>query len=187
MSNNISLHLLNSVDYTNNIKLINSNNSSENMTNEPFYIKELKIQIINKLLIPISNDDLDTVVENDFLISFYKDKIQQFLSLFPNKFQLQTFKYILDVVNYAIIYHRIILASRRNELKDKEFGKIQKHLGIVQFKVEYVLYDEILGKPDRKNREKYKPEIINDIRLQLNLVDITFQKIKIFITQKYKC
>jgi len=184
---NISLHLLNSIDYTNNIKLIDTNNSSDNMTNEPFYIKELKTQIINKLLIPISNDDLDKVVENDFLISFYKDKIQQFLILFQNKFQLQTFKYILDVVNYAIIYHRIILASRRNDLKDKEFGKIQKHLGIVQFKVEYVLYDEILGKPNRKNGEKYKLEILNDIRLQLNVIDITFQKIQTFITQKYNC
>lgn len=185
MSNTISLHLLNSVDYTNNIKLININIGNEEFSNEPFYIKELKMQIINKLLIPISSNNLNKVVEENFLIAFYKEKVSQFLQLFQNKYQLQTYKYILDVVNYAIIYHRIIEASRRNDLKDKEFGRIQKHLGIIQFKVEYLLYDEIIGKPNRKNGEKYKTEIINDIRLQLNMLDISFQRIKTFIMEKY--
>lgn len=179
----MTLHLLKNFDNNNNIRLIDTG-TSDNY--EPFFISQIKILIINNLLIPISNDNLDQVLANEYIISFYKDKISQFISIYNDKYDLKTYKYILDVVSYAIIYHRIILASRRISIKDKEFGKVQKHLGIIHFKAEYILYDKIIGKPNFKNGEKYNKVILNNIRLLLNSLDIDYNKIEKIISEKYK-
>lgn len=176
-----SLHLLKSShnDYH---KLIHP---SINSDGEPYLITNIKTQIINKLLIPISNDNFDIVITHNYLISFYKDRIQQFISIYHSKYNLQTFKYILDVINYAIVYHRIIEASRKIDRNNKEFAKVSKHVGIIGIKAEYVLYNEILGKPKYKNGEKYNNLIITDIRLLLNSLNIDFNKIQTIIKQKY--
>jgi uncharacterized protein YjfI (DUF2170 family) len=179
----MTLHLLKSIDNNNNLKLVDLETSGDY---EPFVVSQIKILIINNLLIPISNDNLDQVLTNEYLISFYKDKIIQFISIFNDKYDLKTYKYILDVVSYAIIYHRIILASRRISIKDKEFGKVQKHLGIIHFKAEYILYDKIIGKPDMKNKEKYNKDILNAIRVLLNSLDVDYNKIEKIITDQFK-
>lgn len=186
MLNSSSLHLLDSYNFNNNLKLVELFNNNNTFTNEPFYIKELKIQIINKFLIPISNDNFDIVMENNFLISFYKDKIHQFLGIYPNKYQLDLYKYILNVVNYAVVYHITILKSRTANIKDKGFGAFKKNLGIISLKTEYFLYNEIIGSPNLKAGEKYDNNIIKDIKNLLQSLDTNFNKIKIFIEDKYK-
>lgn len=180
----MSLHLLTGSDNMNNIKLINITNNIALI--EPFYIKQLKIKIINDILIPISNDDLDSVLKNNYLISFYTDKIQEFINIYDSKYDLLTYKYILDTVKYAITYHDIIVASRRINLEQKQFGKVEKYLGIIQIKAEYILYDQIIGKPNFKNNERYDMRIINDIKTLLNTLNNDYYKIKNFILDKYK-
>ncbi len=183
------LHLLTGSNKRNNIRLIETENDIGGDI-EPFYIKELKIQIINKLLIPISNDDLDSLIDAssnyDYLISFYKDKILEFINLYNSKYDLLTYSYMLQVISYAIHYYDLMIRSSPIKIEEKQFGKVQKHLGIIQMKAEYILYDQIIGKPNRKNNEKYKPEILRDIKILLNGLNTDFYKIKDFILDKYK-
>jgi hypothetical protein len=48
---------------------------------------------------------------------------------------------------------------------------------------EYEIYDSIFGKPKRELNEKYDEEIINTIQELLKEDDITYTKIKDYITQ----
>ena len=178
-----TLHLLKSSD-NNYHKLLHIPSQSDT-DNEPYLITTIKTQIINKLVIPISKDNFDIIIDNMYLISFYKDRIQQFMRIYKTKYELQTYKYILDVINYAVVYHRIILASRKNNLKNKDFAIVSKQLGIVGIKAEYILYNAILGKPNKKKGEKYNDQILIDIRLLLNSLDIDFYKINKIIKEKY--
>lgn len=180
----MSLHLLTGTTKQY-INLINIADENDNI-NEPFYIKELKIKIINTILIPISNDNLDSIVDKNYLVSFYKDKIQEFINIYNSSFDLVTYKYILDTVSYAITYHNIIVVSRRINFNGNQFGKTQKDLGIIDIKAEYILYDQIIGKPKFKNNETYNTLIINDIKMLLNNLNIDFYKIRDFILEKYK-
>lgn len=180
----MSLHLLKGTDNINNIKLIDITNDIN--VNEPFYITELKIKIIDNILIPISNDDLDLVLKKAYLISFYKDKINEFISIYDSNFDLLTYKYILDTVTYAITYHNIIVVNRRNNIGDSQFGKARKDLGIIQIRAEYILYDQIIGKPKFKQNEKYNILIVNDIKMLLNRLNVDFYNIRSFILEKYK-
>jgi hypothetical protein len=184
------LHLLSGSNKINNLRLIETENDIGGGEIEPFYIKELKIQIINKLLIPISTDDLDSLVDAssnyNYLISFYKDKILELINIYNSKYDLLTYSYMLQVFSYAVYYYDLMIRSNPVKIEDKQFGKVQKHLGIIQMKAEYILYDQIIGKPNRKNKEKYKIDIIRDIKILLNGLNTDFYKIKEFILDKYK-
>jgi hypothetical protein len=50
---------------------------------------------------------------------------------------------------------------------------------------EYEIYHTIIGKPNRKLNEQYNDAIIQDIRILMVQEQITFDKIKEFICQKY--
>jgi hypothetical protein len=93
---------------------------------------------------------------------------------------------MLQVFSYAVYYYDLMIRSNPVKIEDKQFGKVQKHLGIIQMKAEYILYDQIIGKPNRKNKEKYKIDIIRDIKILLNGLNTDFYKIKEFILDKYK-
>ena len=56
---------------------------------------------------------------------------------------------------------------------------------MIKIKPEYELYNAILGKPLREKNETYKEEIIKDIQKCMIMENISFQKMKEIITNKY--
>lgn len=181
-----SLSLLNLQNSDRTLKLIH--NSKANISNgvEPFYVTDIKKQIINKFLIPISNNDLDIILEYDYMISFLKDRLIKIMLIYKSSYQLDIYKKILDSINYAVVYHRIILMKTNKQLKNTDFSKLQRSLGIINIKAEYIIYDEIFGPPNKINGENYNPDTINEIRKLLNRFDINFDKIKEIVKNKYK-
>ena len=55
----------------------------------------------------------------------------------------------------------------------------------IKLKPEYEVYDAIIGRPVIKNNEKYNDIIIKDIERLLRYNNVDFNKINIFITNKY--
>jgi len=56
---------------------------------------------------------------------------------------------------------------------------------MIRLKPEYEIYDNIIGKPKREKNESYNELIIKDIQLLLKNENITFNKIKDIILNKY--
>ena len=62
---------------------------------------------------------------------------------------------------------------------------IYKTSTLLKLKPEYEIYDLILGKPDKKLKQKYNDEIITCIEKLLCIDNINFNKIKNTVTQKF--
>ena len=56
---------------------------------------------------------------------------------------------------------------------------------MIKLKPEYELYDNILGKPLKSKKQKYNDDIINDLQKWMTMDNITYEKIKEFIENKY--
>ena len=56
---------------------------------------------------------------------------------------------------------------------------------MIKLKPEYELYDNILGKPLKINKQKYNDDIINDLQKWMIMDNITYEKIKELIENKY--
>ena len=50
---------------------------------------------------------------------------------------------------------------------------------------EYEIYNSIIGKPKRSTNEKYNENIINEIARLIKREDITYDKIKTIVENKY--
>ena len=56
---------------------------------------------------------------------------------------------------------------------------------MVKLKPEYEIYDILFGRPLRSKNEEYKQYIIDEIQQLLTVHDVTFDKIRFFLTNKY--
>jgi hypothetical protein len=56
---------------------------------------------------------------------------------------------------------------------------------MIKLKPEYEIYDSILGKPQKINKETYNEIIINEIQKLMIMENTTYDKIKDYIEKKY--
>ena len=67
----------------------------------------------------------------------------------------------------------------------KDLSTMIYKTALVKLKPEYEIYDIIFGRPLRSKNEEYKQSIIGEIQKLLTSHDITFEKIRIYLTNKY--
>jgi hypothetical protein len=185
--NNFSLTGKNHIN-TNN--LLGKSNISKDIPND---IKELKIQIMNSMILPIVSKKWNIISENMFHLEKLKQKIKYFIELYKLD-ELLIYIYLLDLLDLLVKEH-----EQFEELEQKMYGSsgtgnsgysqeltyMVYKTTMIRLKPEYEVYDNIYGKPQISKNEFYDPLIIEDIKQLINKDNITFTKIKKFINEKY--
>ena len=163
------------------IDMIKNNNLSSkisfNTYYEPFELKQLKIQIMNNLLIPLTANKWDYLVENSFMTDIMLRRINNYY----NKYKID------DLLIYSeFIKAYEIIISEHIQLENIE-KKMYQNLGTafvfktnkIKLKPEYEIYNLIYGKP--LHIDTYNKEILLKIQSLIQIDDINFDKIKAII------
>jgi len=169
---------------------INENNlqgkSNYNIQSVPLEIKNLKVAIMNKYMIPLFSKQWKTLYENLFFIYKYKNKVNNLYNLYKLE-ELKVYKDMLQLFEIMIEEHKILDDTERrlyNTTTSKEqFVSMIYKTTKIKLLPEYEVYDSIFGKPKREKGESYKSELIEKIRVLLTKDDITYSKIRDIIMQ----
>jgi len=164
---------------------INENNlkgkSNYNIQSVPLEIKNLKIAIMNKYMIPLFSKQWKTLYENLFFIYKYKNKVNNLYNLYKLE-ELKVYKDMLQLFEIMIEEHKILDDTERrlyNSTTSKEqFVSMIYKTTKIKLLPEYEVYDSIFGKPKREKGESYNSELIEKIRVLLTKDDITYSRIK---------
>ena len=152
----------------------------------PRDIKNIKIQILNNILLPLISKKWKTLKENYICLHNLKQKINSYYEIYKLD-DLLIYKEILNSFESVIDEH-VQLEKLEKKLYATEdnsvFSGIYKTTPI-RLKPEYEIYDLVLGKPNRNNNEKYDIIIITEIELLLKKTDINFGIIQQFLLNKY--
>lgn len=159
----------------------NYNNSSSNIK-----IQRLKERVLNNYLVPLVSKQWNTLKENIYFIDEIQNKIQYNINTFkhdgqeliPYKEMLKVFKVLIEKQKLIEDYDKINNGNRDpNEIMTMVFKT-----SMIKLLPEYEIYDSIFGKPKRELNEKYDDEIVEKIKDLLKEDDITYTKIKTYLT-----
>ena len=152
----------------------------------PNEILQIKIIILNNLILPLISQNWKTLYENLFCLEKVKKQINYYY---------ETYK-LDDLIIYKEIITAIeIITNEHHQLEDLEkklyssnndFLTMVYKTKMIKLKPEYEIYNIIFGKPLRDLNEKYQEQKIDDICMLLNSNNMNFEKIKNILIQKYK-
>lgn len=173
--------------------LINENNlkgkSNYSFQNVPLEIKNLKISIMNNYIIPLFSKQWQTLYQNLFFISKYKNKVDKMYNLYKLD-ELVVYKDMLNLFEIMIEEHKILDDTEKqlyNATTSKEqFATLIYKTKKIKLLPEYEIYDSILGKPKREKGQSYNSDLIKNIRDLLVIENITYAVIKEQIERKYE-
>lgn len=157
-----------------------SNNMSgkHNYSNEPQDVVQLKKNIINKIILPITSKKWKKIEENMFSFDKMNRQIDVY-SKYYKKDDLVIYKDVLKALELLIIEHKQL-----NEFEKSVYGSgndistmIYKTT-MIRLKPEYEIYDAIFGKPDKNKNEIYDLSTIEEIQECLKIEDVDFDQIK---------
>ena len=160
------------------------------LSNEmPLEIKNIKITIMNLIIIPFLAKQWKKLEENICFIDNLTKKINLYLSLYDSNEYLLLYKDLLIAFEIAVLQH-IEITNLEKYFKnedEKTVSTIVFKTTLIRLRPEYEIYNLIVGKPIYG--EKYNIHILNDILKLLDLNDINFENIKKYLTNKYtnKC
>lgn len=150
-------------------------------------INIFKKSIIKNYILPAYSDNLDVLIKNSLLINETIEKLNKYY----NHYKLEDLKiYIefLKVIKILLEKNELLneYESQVNYKKEKNYitSMIYKTTKIVLLP-EYEIYNSIIGKPQRSTNEKYDEKIINEIATLIKREDITYDKIKTIVENKY--
>jgi hypothetical protein len=153
----------------------------------PPIVIDLQNSIINNIIIPLAASQWKIVNENLFLIAIMIPQLKGYIVKY-NLPSLQMYVDILTVYNNVLNEHKQLL-----DLEAKTYGSntetgfnIVYKLQMIKLKPEYDLYNLILGAPNYSNNEDYNPLIIEDIKSIMTYKNVTFEMVKMIITNKWK-
>lgn len=160
-------------------------NESTNQT--PIEIKNIKIMIMNLIIVPFMSKQWKKLEENICFLDILTRKIDSYLAMYTDN-------------EYLLLYKNLLVAFETSVNQHMEINNLEKHFRsegstnagtmvfkttMIRFKAEYELYNLIVGKPQFKIGEKYKDPIISDIVKLLDLNTINFDYMKRYIQEKY--
>lgn len=169
----------------NSIHKLNLSGKNSFIENIPLEVKSLKIKIMNSIIIPLVSRQWKTLYENIFLINTFKKSIQFYYNNYKLE-ELIIYRDLLDILEILIGEH-IQLENMEKQMygRSENLTQMVYKTTMIRLKPEYEVYDNIIGKPKREKNESYNEIIIKDIQLLLKNENITFNKIKDIISNKY--
>jgi hypothetical protein len=187
MRNNSSGNNLSGINfYGNELNLLGkySYNYNYNYTSSNLKIKRLKERILNNYLIPLVSKQWDVLKENIFFIDDIQNKIKYHTDIHKTdelvvyNDMLKVFKVLIEKQKILENYDETMNGKRdSNEIMTMVFKT-----SMIKLLPEYEIYDSIFGRPKRELNEKYDDDIINKIKELLKEDDITYRKIKDYVT-----
>lgn len=159
--------------------------------NLPLEIKKFKIKIMDTLLLPLLSKQWHVLKNNLFLIDSFKQKI----TFYYNSYKLDDILLYKDIISLCEIFiyqnSQLIDAEQRIYNNSTSSNKNLTNISFVyktsmiKLKPEYEIYDSILGKPQKNNKQTYNENIINEIQKLMTMENINYDKIKDYIVKKY--
>ena len=160
-------------------------NYNYNYTSTNLRIKKLKERILNNDLIPLVSKQWTVLKENIYFIDEIQNKIKYHTEIYKTD-ELVVYNDMLKVFKVLIEKQKLLEDYDKNMNGDRDPNEIMTMVfktSMIKLLPEYEIYDSIFGKPKRDLNEKYDEEIINTIQELLKEDDITYTKIKDYITQ----
>jgi len=145
----------------------------------PLEIKNLKIKIMNNIVLPLISKQWKQLHENMFFLENIKAKIDNYYKLYKTE-DLLVYKDIVTAFELIFNEHRQLEDLEKQVYSGKmgDFTSIIYKTTTIKLKPEYELYDTIFGKPRRDKNQTYNDSAIIFIRRALTQENITFKKIK---------
>lgn len=170
----------------NSLHSLSGNNKLFDEDSEPLEVKMLKIQILNKIIIPMVNEEWDYLLENSFLTNVFLDK----LNLYYSKYKLEDlclYKEIIRGFEIIINEHSLLADLQKKYYRDNPDSKatIAYRTAMIKLRPEYEIYNLIYGRPLRSKNEVYNDKIIKELGILIKLNDIDFNKIKTLIMNTF--
>ncbi len=160
---------------------------NESLDNIPMEVKNIKIMIMNLIIVPFMSKQWKKLEENICFLDILTRKIDSYLSMYVDNEYLLLYKNLLVAFETSVNQH-IEINNLEKHFKSEgssNAGTVVFKTTMIRFKAEYELYNLIVGKPQFKIGEKYKDPIILDILKLLDLNTINFDYMKKCIQEKY--
>ena len=176
----------------NGISLTGKNSTKNNILGKndfkqiiPQDLKNIKIKLINNIILPLISKKWKTIEENIFILETIKIKLNKYYKLFKSE-DILLYLQIINAFDLVISEHnQLHELEKKTYRSSSDLSTMIFKTSIIKLKPEYELYDLILSKPIRNNNERYNEDIIKEIQLLMTYENITFQKIKDTL-DKYK-
>jgi len=159
----------------------------------PNKIKELKVKILNDYLIPLYSKQWTILKENMFFLGDIQKKIAEFIQLYKSdEFAvyidlLKVLSMFMDNYNLLQFQEENIHGKQNGEksmTKSNETMRIIFQTAMIKLLPEYEIYNSILGKPKRELNQIYDGKKVEVIKKLLTHKDVTYCKIKEYITKQ---
>ena len=145
----------------------------------PNEIRNLKIKIINNIILPLISKQWTELYENMFFLENIKIKLDRYYQLYKLE-DLLLYKDIICAFENVLNEHTqlVDLEKKIYSSKGEEFTSIVYKTTMIRLRPEYEIYDAIFGKPKRDKNQYYNDETIAFIKRSLMQENISFKKIK---------
>jgi hypothetical protein len=151
----------------------------------PYEVNKSKIYIMNHIIFPLVSRQWKKLQENLYCLDNIKKKIDTFYHYYKND-DLFIYREIINALEVILSEHMQLEELEKSVYgSSKDLSTMIYKTALVKLKPEYEIYDIIFGRPLRSKNEEYKQYIIDEIQHLLTSSDITFDKIRIFLTNKY--
>jgi len=175
-------------------KMYSSIDKYNTVTPEPLELFKIKTQIMSAILFPIISQQWIVVMENRFIISIIKDKIENMYDKYykmyhstnPNHIIFKDISFYRDVITLAeaiIIEHNDLTDMERKLYgKRSDVGTLVFRTKMIKLKPEFEVYNLIIGRPEKGT--SYNEDTIQYIKQMVGQENITFDKIRKLINEK---
>jgi len=129
---------------------------------EPTKLKEFKMIMMSKFVIPLIQKKWHVVNENLYRIDIHRKRLDEYCQLYP-KSDLELYKYIIHLVSSIYSEH-----TELADIEKKMYENVQGAATLAQkttrirLRAEYELYNLILGRPT--NGEHYDDLVLGKIK-----------------------
>jgi len=172
----------------NKIHKITLSGKNDVMYNNPSYkIKLLKDKIVTMYLVPLFSKQWDKLNENFFFIDHCLEELLLFYKTYKLD-ELLVYIELLKILKILLDKHNLLIdveSHHKIKRNPNEVISIIYNTSTIRLLPEYEIYNSILGRPNKEKKENYNENIIVDIKKWITLENISFQKIKEYIEQKY--
>ena len=170
----------------NNHNELNLTGKSYNNLNNSNKIHKLKTYILTNYIIPIYSEQWNILDKNKLLIDETINQVNTYYKLYKLD-EFKTFSEMLKIIKILFNTNDSLV-----NLENKTKAKYDKNNIIsmvykttkIQILPEYEIYKSIFGNLNKK--EKFNQQIIDDIKKLISKENITYDKIKEYITKKYE-
>ena len=152
---------------------------------DPLDVQNFKVQLMNKIILPLLTNKWKYLEENSFMLNIIMNKINSYYTKYKLP-DLLIYKEFIKSYEIMINEHMQLSALQKKIYEDGKGNSIFYRTTMIKLKPEYELYNLIYGRPLKEKNEKYNENIIKEIRILININNIDFNKIKLYITNIYK-